>query len=521
MSSIHVINGMNYLKAEYVREICPAFFVGCMRSARKLIERKQINENEYLFATYVNSTNEWKPSSIKVNKAALLLTEDWVVKNVPKFGNKEEQELEVSTAPPILLLNDEEKFKDADGNSLEVEVRGERHPDKIFFYGKDIASILSVEKIKDILINHTSSYEEGIHYKKFIHSQAGSTRLGADKKISRTTIFLTYRGLIRMLMTRRDPISKLFEEWAINILFTHQLGTTEQKEELVSTLIGSSVESVRDFLSSSPSKYSELYLICIGKASYLKDSLQLKNTCLENDLVFKFGFTDDLSRRLNEHKNKFSKLNGTNISVVLHSPIDPKFLSKAEMELKKYFQDEDACIENQVYKELVVLPEKRLKGVRREFKDICYKYAGCMERIQDEMNKLKESFEVEKKTREKELEHAHMIKEKEVEQVHMIKEKEVEHAHMIKIIEMENLIKTREKEAEHLAKVKEIEMTCEIKTLEKQLENQEKMMEKNRIEFISILETTKREYKDNLEIMESKHRDMLDYLMSSLKEITK
>ena len=499
MSSIQVINGLNYFKAEYVRELCPAFFVGCMRSARKIIERKQINENEYIFATYISLTNEWKPSSIKVNKAALLLSEDWVVKNVPKFGKKEEQELEVSTAPPILLLNDEEKFKDADGNSLEVEVRGERHPDKIFFYGKDIASILSVEKIKDILINHTSSYEEGIHYKKFIHSQAGTTRLEADKKITRTTIFLTYRGLIRMLMTRRDPISKLFEEWAINILFTHQLGTTEQKEELVSTLIGSSVESVREFLSSSPSKYSELYLICIGKASDLKDSLQLKNTYLENDLVFKFGFTDDLSRRLNEHKNKFSKIIGTNISVVLHSPIDPKFLSKAEMELKKYFQDEEACIEHSVYKELVVLSEKRVKGVRREFKDICYKYAGCMDRVQAEINKLKESFETEKKTREK----------------------EVEQEHRIKQIEMDSLLKTREKEVEHIAKIKEMEMMCEIKSLEKQLDFQAKIMNKERLEFISILETTKREYKDNIEIMERKHKEMLDYLMSSLKEINK
>ena len=183
----------------------------------------------------------------------------------------------------------------------------------------------------------------------------------------------------------------------------------------------------------------------------------------------------------------------------MHSPIDPKFLSKAEMELKKYFQDEEACIEHSVYKELVVLSEKRVKGVRREFKDICYKYAGCMDRVQEEINKLKESFETEKKTREK----------------------EVEQEHRIKQIEMDSLLKTREKELEHIAKIKEIEMMCEIKSLEKQLDFQANIMNKERLEFISMLDTTKREYKDNIEIMERKHKEMLDYLMSSLKEINK
>ncbi len=505
-----MINGIKYFKAEAVRDVCPAFFSGCMRSVRKIVEKKKIPDDSYIFATYVKSKDSWKLSTIEVNKAALLLTEEWVIKNVPRFGKKnvvqeEDQAIDIPMSPQILLLTEEEKFKDVEGNNIEVEVRGERHPEKIFFYSKDIARILFIVKIKDILNDKTSNYEEGVHYKKFIHFQAGSPGLDVDKKIIRTTIFLTYRGLIRMLMTRRDPVSKRFEEWAIKILFTHHLGTTEQKEELANTLIGSSVESVREFLSSSPSKYSELYLICIGKALDLKDSIPLKDTYLENDLVFKFGFADDLSRRLNEHKNKFSKLVGTNISVVLHSPIDPKFLSKAETELKQYFQEEEACIEHVVHKELVVLSEKRMKGVRREFKEICLKYAGCMDRIQEEINKLKDTFENEKKTREREIEQEKKTREREIEQEKKTREREIEQEKKIRDLEVETE-----------RRIKEIETLNEIRSREKEVEHEKKMREKDRTEFIGIIESLKQDHKERLESTKREQKELFEYVVSQM-----
>jgi hypothetical protein len=527
--TIQVVNGVRYYKAEYVKEVCPAFFVGCMRSVRKLVDRKKIPENGYMFATFIKSSNTWKPSCIEVNKAALLLTEEWVKENVPRFGNKEEKDLSVEMAPPLLELTDDEKFKDVDGNVLEVEVRGERHPDKIFFYGKDIERILSIAKIQDILNDKTSNYEENIHYKKFIRSHTGTPGGEEDKTCIRTIIFLSYRGLIRMLMTRRNPIAKLFEDWAINILFTHHLGTVQQKEELASNLLGSTVESVRDFLSTSPSKYSEIYLICIGKATDLKDSLPLKNTYSENELVFKYGYTDDLSRRLNEHRNKFSKINGTNISVILHSPIDPKFLSKAELELKEYFQDEESNVVHPVYKELVIMNEKQLKGARREFKDICCKYAGCMERIQDEMNKLKNDFETERKAREKELENEKKAKEKELENERKAREKEIDNERKAREKELENEKKAREKEIdnerkihakelENEVRIKELEIESERKLRQLEIENEKRYREQDRLEFNNIIETLKKEHKETVENIERKNKELLDYFVGTLKQ---
>jgi len=504
----------------------------------------------------VKSKNTWKTSSIEVNKAALLLSEEWVTKNVPKFGVKEESDLDEVMAPPIFLLNDEEKFKDAQGNVIEIEVRGERHHDKILFYGKDIERMLEMKRLRVVLTQDDSTYEEGEHYKKFIRSQSYITRnnlkyvaitsdqikhnedknnkhdsvlsdlkhvaiasgqikhnedknnkhdsvlsdlkhvaITSDIEQSRACYFLTYIGLIKLLLSRKHTVAKTFQKWATNILFTNHLGTVEQKEELSAKLIGSSVESVRDFLSSSPSKYSEIYLICIGKASDLKESLPILSSYSDNDLVFKYGYTDDLSRRLQEHKKHFSKIKGTNISVVLHSPIDPKFLSKAEKDLKDYFQDvEEAQIQHPVYKELVVVSEKRVnKIVKSVFNDICVTYAGSMEKIQNEINRLKSEFEKEKKAREKEFEVETRIKETET--------------------------KMREKEFEVETRIKEIEMKMREKALEKEVENEKKSRTENRLEFISFTETMKKEHGENLENMERKNKEMLDYLMSSLKQM--
>jgi hypothetical protein len=512
--TIQVVNGLRYYKAEYVKEVCPAFFVGCMRSVRKLVDRKKIPKNGYMFATFIKSSNTWKPSCIEVNKAALLLTEEWVKENVPRFGNKEEKDLPVEMAPPLLALTDDEKFKDVDGNVLEVEVRGERHPDKIFFHGKDIERILSIAKIQDILNDNTSKYEENIHYKKFIRSNTGSPGGEEKKTCIRTKIFLSYRGLIRMLMTRRNPIAKLFEDWAINILFTHHLGTSQQKEVLASKLLGSSVESVRSFLSTSPSKYSELYLICIGKANDLKEGLELPDTYPEDGLVFKYGYTDDLSRRLNEHRNKFGKINGSNISVVLHSPIDPKLLSKAELELKEYLQDEEVYITHPKYKELVVMNEKQIKLVRLAFKDICCKYAGCMEKIQVEMDKLKSNFENEKKALERERETERKTLERERENERKTREREVENEKKMLEIELVNQLKLRESELTSEIKIKEMELNVERLLRQSELDNEKKHTE-------HILEITKKEHKEAIETLEKKNKEMLDYFISSIKQFIK
>ena len=51
------------------------------------------------------------------------MKKEWVHSNVPGFGNHSIK-LEIEPVPPLLLLEEDEKFKDEKGNVVEIEVRG-------------------------------------------------------------------------------------------------------------------------------------------------------------------------------------------------------------------------------------------------------------------------------------------------------------------------------------------------------------------------------------------------------------
>jgi hypothetical protein len=387
-------NNTKYYRADYVKEINPAFFHGCARSIRYVIDKKKLTENDYIYATFSSKENKWSKSSKEINKASLLLTEEYVNNNVPGFGNNTKK-LDLEIAPPLLTLEDNMKFRDENGNIIEIETRGERTMDGIYFYGKDVEKMLQLACIKDILNDKTSRYEEGKHYKKFIY-KVDCNPLSYTDKIQKSisvqnqeTIFLTYFGLVRMLITRRNPIAEHFQKWALQTLFTSQLGTKEEKQELCSKMLGCDINSVRSFLNTGVQEYSELYLICIGQVKNLSEQIHEVSNKNPEEYLFKYGYTSNLYSRLQAHKQTFNKIKGVNISLVLHCPIDDKFLSQAEVELKQSFQIFDCVLEHQVYKELVVFNESKLTQFKTIFKNICDKYAGNCKQLQEQIEKHK------------------------------------------------------------------------------------------------------------------------------------
>ena len=66
-----------------------------------------------------------------------------------------------------------EKFKDESGNVLEVEVRGERNKNKIFFKVQDVMTAFKMPSLDKNLLDATSNYERDIHYKTFNRPEYG------------------------------------------------------------------------------------------------------------------------------------------------------------------------------------------------------------------------------------------------------------------------------------------------------------------------------------------------------------
>ena len=188
----------------------PEFFYGCTVKKRLITKKKAIPDTEYLYANFFARTKEWNMSDESCKKAQLLITKSWVDKYyfrsedapvapiiapvvpspVPLVQEEQKEDIKqedserkedkevIENAPPLLELTDEEKFHDTDGNIIEIETRGEKQVDKIFFKVRDVMKGFDMPKLNDTLTHIGSGYKKGIHYMRF--NRSGIT--GSNKR---------------------------------------------------------------------------------------------------------------------------------------------------------------------------------------------------------------------------------------------------------------------------------------------------------------------------------------------------
>ena len=119
-----------------------------------------------------------------------------------------------------------EKFKDKNGNIINIEVRGERIYNKCYFKVKDISIGFEMPNLQSVINGNNETYIKNTDYKTF----NVITKINNLNTKSKINLFMTYEGIIKLLYISRNSNAKIFREWATEKLFTIQLGTVEQKE---------------------------------------------------------------------------------------------------------------------------------------------------------------------------------------------------------------------------------------------------------------------------------------------------
>ena len=471
MSKI-VLNNNSYYFVDDVKQICPVFFYGCAKTSRMIIDKRNIDVNNYIYATFAPKTNKWSVSDKSIKSAKLLLTCDWVEKNVPKWKNENgtntnTEKFKVELAPPLLELKDEEKLKDENGNVVEIETRGVKTFDGIYFYGKDVERMLELNDISSLLNHETSSYEPETHYKKFYRSKPVTHESNAIE----FRIYLTYFGLVKILITTKNKIAENFQIWAIKTLFTVQMGNEETKEELGISLLNINTETYRNVFKTHTHAFPCVYLEKIGNVKDLKDTFDIDEKTYNdnmNSIICKFGFTDDIERRLSEHQRDYGKLKNVNLELLKFTIVETKYKVEAEQELRKLFQNfnkrliikidtplstdlvnvQDG-INNKNRYELVILTNSELETVFKYYSFIGNEYAGSTAQLQNKLEKMK--HEIELKTNEIEL-----IKLENKRSLEMAEKDKEMLKKELKIQELEHLNKYKDLEL----KMKEMEILC-------------------------------------------------------------
>jgi len=366
------INNKVVYNAEEIYNYDKKFFIGCTR-VRLIIEKKKLKETDYFFAYMKN--DKWINSTSNYPRAKLFLKEGYVIKNIPKFMDKIKQELyKYEEAPKILELEDEEKFKDKNGKIIKIEVRGERKYNNCYFKVQDISIGFEMPNLNTVLLNKDSTYEKNIDYKTFSINKL----FNDESNKSKIHLFMTYEGIIKLLYISRNSNAKYFREWATEKLFTIQIGTNKNKDKLASELIGVHSKTIKNVFRKNTTKTPCVYLYLIGKASDL-----LEGDYNNDDLLCKFGCTNDLPRRTNEHEKLFKKEFNIDIELLYFSIIEAQYIFEAEKNISQYFKGNLINYNNM--KELIIINKKELLQIKQHYRMIQNSYIGRYEEMNNKI----------------------------------------------------------------------------------------------------------------------------------------
>ena len=465
---IITIDNIEYYKYGDVKIQCPIYNKNC-RTGTEFIKKYKIND--HIYARKIDDV--WKKSIVISYKYDKVLLKKSYVDELPEIKKntiiKDEKDIEV--APCIITLNDEQKFKDDKNNIIEIETRGQLYLDKIYFKVKDVAKAFDMERLDNIITNKINdSYVENEHYKYF---NTVKNILNVNNTIKKE-LFLTYKGILRCLFASKSHKTDKFIDWATNTLFTFQLDSFENKKKYLDKNLGMDINIFRDISSINAVDISCIYLITLNNVDKLRRSMNISDKYNDKSIVCKFGYSKDINRRCCEHEAKYSKIKGCELKIKYYSYIDKNFLSNAEKDLNKIFENINAKFTYEDEKELVILDNKQMEFIKTEFDRITKFYSNNLNDLNDRIKYYENEIDKLNMINENKY-----IKEKNIYDNELLKFKiefdmkilNFKNEYEINILEKNNLIKNIQNELETIIKLKDKDLDIErIKNLSKDKE---------------------------------------------------
>jgi hypothetical protein len=472
-----IINNKSYYLCTDLFEHHKDDFSGC--KGRDVIKKKKLKSEDYIYA--YNTKSGWKVSTEDYAKAKVLICVLWYQQKYGSIELNNTHELSESNtinnlssdntsvlnhsistinkypnAPETLDIEEYEKFRDSNGQTLDITIRGERNHKNCYFRLKDISRCFEMPNIDKNIKDTKSSYEIEIDYKIFTRN--------SELDESKNETYLTYNGIMKVLYGSHSKNARFFQNWATETLFTVQLGTEDSKYELVKSMFGgASVNAIKEAFKTSSGKTPCVYLFAIGNANNLLNTKEYS----EDTLLYKFGNTDDLPRRSGEHERDFKKIFKINhIELMLFSVIDPKYIFDAESSLKDYFKLNKVNFKNT--NELIALNKMEYEKATKHYKLIKNSYIGCYMEMQDKIDKLERRL--------KDLQNEYDLTKEKLENKLIVKDKDID---IIKqqftneILTKDNELKIKDKNIELIEKSYELQtekLQSELKLKDRDLE---------------------------------------------------
>jgi hypothetical protein len=432
-----IIDTKKWILATTVMTNAPVWAKG-VRSGNELIKKKNISSEYFIYGRLINGNwTEHSNTSVKLDKIFIKKSYlDKIKLYTDEINNIEDEDADVKKAPEIIELNDDDKFKDDEGNVLEIETRGERKWDKIFFRVSDVSKGFEMKQLsKTLTLDHTG-YKDQTDYVYFTCFL--DTKLQKNKK--KKYLFLTYRGMLRVLFCSNNNRVGGFIKWAVEKLFTIQMGMPEQKKKLTADILGVTAETISQVFDKDARSLPCIYFFTLGFAKDLRKSMDIDNKYKDDNVIGIYGFTKDLARRTNEHIRTYKNLEGCELKLKWYSYIDPQYMSNAESDVRSCMNALNSHLSYKNEKEIVILTKEYMKIVSDQYELASSKYMGHISELITRIKELETKIETERDRHKHEL--AKVIHEKEISEIKYEKElekKDFQIALLSKDIEILNL----------------------------------------------------------------------------------
>ena len=154
---------------------------------------------------------------------------------------------------------------------------------------------------------------------------------------------------------------------------------------------------MKSVFSTSMMKFSCIYLFILGFVKDLRKSMNIDNSCEDDEIICKWGRTDDIKRRTSEHEIAFEKIDNVNLQLKYFVYIDDTYCSKAESKLKNYYNDIDANFKYSNYEELIVVDKKLLDThIKKKYNEIGTLYGGIVKEFNNHVKEYEYKLDIEK-----------------------------------------------------------------------------------------------------------------------------
>ena len=310
MLPVYEYNGDIYYALTDIKNDYDKLFKGC-KYVTDILKKNILDPDFYIHL--LGKPDKLHPPKPKQTRAPIYVQKDWADENLidQKFISNV-----VKPLPSRIELKKSEILKQDNDENYDFIVRGDRSYHGIFFSVNRVQKFLNYADLNGELSK--KKYIYNVHYIRFLTN--------SNKKVT----YLTYFGFFLFLMRSKSPNAIKFQTWASKLAHTFHVGGATDKVSYVKNILKPDFDTMRSILDIDVSHVSCVYLFIIDKIKDLQYSVISPVDLPHNNIVLKFGSTNNLSRRLSEHERDYQKYTNKKLLVKCFAHVHPDDLNAAE-----------------------------------------------------------------------------------------------------------------------------------------------------------------------------------------------